>query len=109
MGERPGGYIPQSIHKKASISSLRNFLSADGSSIPFLKGTREVVAILAGSLCISLTFLGVSAGSDQLSAGSSVLFGLLFIPVSYTNIIIGRLYKQSLEEASSTLSNETER
>lgn len=80
---------------------------ADSSSLPFLKGPGEIVAILAGALCIFLAFFGVSLASEQLLVSSSVLFGLLFIPVTYVNIIVGRLYKRSLEDVGAMLDDRT--
>lgn len=107
MSDGPGNFIPQSIHESVNRDSLNYFQASGGSSLPFLKGTREIVAILAGALCIFLAFLGVSLASEQLPISSSVLFGLLFIPMTYTNIIVGRLYKRSLEDVGSMLDERT--
>lgn len=86
--------------------AVDNILVFSHSTLPFLEGKKEFIVLLVGTLCAFLVFLILSVLSEQITAFSSILFSLLFTIISYTNIIVGRLYKQSIKHTSQILEAE---
>jgi hypothetical protein len=83
--------------------TIDNILTLSHSTVPFLEGKKEFIVLLVGTLCVFLAFLILSILSEQITAFSSILSSLLFIIISYTNIIVGRLYEQSIKHTSQIL------